>query len=99
MLTGNKVKEAGIENLPASVAELVRKAVCAQIEWYCYNGYESSVIGAVSGGFTVGKVSVGGGGKSSASGKNQYISPTCIAYLEQSGLLLGAVPVLDRWWL
>lgn len=98
-LTRNRIKEAGLDSFPASVVLLIQKAVCAQIEWYVWNGLETAVLGTDSGGFTVGKVSVSGKGNNAQSAKmGGYVAPACLAYLEQTGLLLNAVPVLERWF-
>ena len=43
MVTRNRISD--IDSLPPSIAELVRKAVCAQIEWYVWNGVETSITG------------------------------------------------------
>ena len=50
--------------------------------------------------FTVGKVSVTGGGAAARSGGASMISPQAVAYLEQTGLLNPAVPVAGArgWW-
>ena len=50
--------------------------------------------------FTVGKVSVTGGGAAARSGGASMISPQAVAYLEQTGLLNPVVPVAGNrgWW-
>ena len=85
---------AHFETMPADVQELVRKAICSQVEYY---GAYSTEIGfkAENEGFTVGKVSVGGSRDSQGGvdGKMFY-SPRAIGFLERSGLLNRNVGVV-----
>ena len=75
---------------------LYKKAICAQIDYFAVNGFDS-VTGGTDRGFTVGKVSVSGksGGdlvhKGAMSGN---LSPLVVMYLEQSGLMIPSVPVV-----
>ena len=75
---------------------LYKKAICAQIDYFAVNGFDS-VTGGTDRGFTVGKVSVSGksGGdlvhKGAMSGN---LSPLVVMYLEQSGLMNPSVPVV-----
>ena len=75
---------------------LYKKAICAQIDYFAVNGFDS-VAGGTDRGFTVGKVSVSGksGGdlvhKGAMSGN---LSPLVVMYLEQSGLMNPSVPVV-----
>ena len=93
-MTRWKVTEENFATFPAFVQTLYKLALCAQVDALAINGVESlSTIGGV--GFTVGKVRVDGyasartGGAMSAS-----VSPAAVAYLEQTGLLYPAVPVV-----
>ena len=99
------VDENTISRYHAKTQELYRKAICAQIDFFALNGLES-VNDTGGGGFTVGKVTVhgkqtagNGGGSLAAS-----IAPMAKMYLEQTGLLSPAVPVLSGgipfvgWW-
>lgn len=84
-----------IANLPAFQQAMVKKAVCAQIDFFAVNGIDS-VAGSTSTGFTVGKVSVNGksGGELVRKGAMaDYISPLAVMYLEQSGLMSPHVAV------
>ena len=77
------------EQAAANLTEAYKNAICAQIEYYVANGIMSITAGQSSENFTVGKVSVSSGG-AGASFENRgpaLISPTAIAYLEQTGLL------------
>ena len=68
----------------------VKKAICAQIEYY--GAYTTEVGFAEEDvGFTVGKVSVNGG--SQESGAKNYISPIAKSYLELAGLMNRVVGV------
>lgn len=75
---------SGFENFDESTQTYVKKAICAQIEYY--NLYTTEVgFAEEDKGFTVGKVSVGGG--SSDSQSKNYISPIAKSYLELAGLM------------
>jgi len=93
-MTRWQVTEENFATFPAFVQTLYKLALCAQVDTLAINGVESlNTIGGV--GFTVGKVRVDGyasartGGAMSAS-----VSPAAVAYLEQTGLLYPAVPVV-----
>lgn len=101
-----KKTEAQAEALAAPVLLLVRKAVCAQIEYLNEYGVGVAVYGKeAGGGFTVGKVSVHeGSGSAAASGTRSMIAPAVYVYLEQTGLLYPGVPTFGTpsqawgWW-
>ena len=86
--------------VPAQFEAQYQKAICAQIDYFAIYGIEAARAGLMENSFTVGKVSVTGGGASSRSGKASMISPQAVAYLEQTGLLNPAVPVAGNrgWW-
>ena len=86
--------------VPPQLEVLYQKAICAQIDYYAIYGIEAASAGLMENSFTVGKVSVTGGGAAARSGGASMISPQAVAYLEQTGLLNPAVPVAtDRgWW-
>ena len=72
------------DSFDESTQTYVKKAICAQIEYY--NLYTTEVgFAEEDKGFTVGKVSVGGG--SSDSQSKNYISPISMNYLELAGLM------------
>ena len=76
---------------------LYKKAICAQVDFFAVNGLES-VAGDDGRGFTVGKFSVSGKSGSDVAHKGAMsgnLSPLCVMYLEQSGLLNPAVPVVE----
>lgn len=89
-----KKTEAQAEALAAPVLLLIRKAVCAQIEYLNEYGIGVAVYGKeAGGGFTVGKVSVHeGSGDAAASGARSMIAPAVYVYLEQTGLLYPGIP-------
>ena len=84
---------AHFSDMPEDVQVLVKKAVCAQCEYY---GQYSTEIGfkAENEGFTVGKVTVQGSGDSGASGSKMFYSPRAIGFLERAGLLNRNVGVI-----
>ena len=86
--------------VPAQFEALYQKAICAQIDYFAIYGIEAASAGLMENSFTVGKVSVTGGGASARSGGASMISPQAVAYLEQTGLLNPAVPVAGNrgWW-
>jgi len=86
--------EALEEDLPAWLTA-IRKAICAQIEYFLEYGIGVAVYGKeAGGGFTVGKVSVNNGsGSAAAAGARSMIAPAVYTYLERTGLLNPAVPV------
>ena len=86
--------------VPAQWEKQYQKAICAQIDYYSIYGIEAASAGMMENSFTVGKVSVTGGGASARSGGASIISPQAVAYLEQTGLLNPAVPVAGArgWW-
>lgn len=98
------VDEAAL--LPDAVLSAVKKAICAQIDYFYEYGIGVSVYGIeAGGGFTVGKVSVNNGSATGAAGVRSMIAPAVYAYLEQTGLLnpqvdTGAEPwPATRGWL
>ena len=86
--------------VPAQWEKQYQKAICAQVEYYSIYGIEAASAGLMENSFTVGKVSVTGGGASARSSGASMISPQAVAYLEQTGLLNPAVPVAGNrgWW-
>ena len=75
---------------------LYKKAVCAQVDFFAVNGLDS-VAGGTDRGFTVGKVSISGKSGSDLARKGSMadsLSNLVLMYLEQSGLLNPAVPVV-----
>ena len=86
--------------VPAQFEALYQKAICAQIDYFAIYGIEAASAGLMENSFTVGKVSVTGGGAAARSGGASMISPQAVAYLEQTGLLNTVVPVAGNrgWW-
>lgn len=77
------------DSFDSDIQTLVKKAICAQIEYY--ENYTTEVgFSESEKGFTVGKVSVTSG---QAEGEKTFISPRAIGYLERAGLLLRVVGV------
>lgn len=86
-----------IADLPPFQRTLVKKAVCAQIDFFAVNGLDSITGNTDGPGFTVGKVSVSGKSGSAVirnGSMAEYVAPMAKAYLEQSGLMNPSVPVV-----
>lgn len=95
LMCKNRVTEDNFSELSSSLQEAVKKAICAQCEYFSLYGLDVANTGVNNGGFTVGKVRVdGGSGKASGMSKT-FISPLAISYLEQTGLLNPSVPFID----
>ena len=97
-MTRWQATEATIADLDPFQVTLVKKAICAQVDFFGVNGLDYIATGTSTGtGFTVGKVSVSGKSGSDLVRKGamaDYIAPMAMVYLEQSGLLNPAVPVV-----
>ena len=75
---------------------LYKKAVCAQVDFFALNGFDS-VSGGPDTGFTVGKVSISGKSGADTTRKGvmaAHLSPLVQMYLEQTGLLHPGVPAV-----
>lgn len=78
---------------------LYKKAICAQVEFFAVNGLEATA-GGDDTGWTVGKVSISGKSGSNLKAMGvmaENLSPMVMLYLEQTGLLNPAVPVVGGW--
>lgn len=97
----------GLSALPEWVQDAVRNAVGAQVLYFSELGLETVLTGQTGQSFTVGKVSVSGGGLSSGNktGAQLMISPLAEALLEQTGLMYRGVNVCSDlfhgpyWWI
>lgn len=105
-MTKWQVSEATIASLPPFTQALVKKAICAQVDYFAVNGLDS-VAGNDGRGFTVGKVSVSGKSGSDLVRRGALsgnISPLASMYLEQTGLMNPQVatavdmPLIGRWY-
>ena len=93
-MTRWQVDETTIDRFPSIIQTLYRLAVCSQVDFLAINGVESISNGNDTG-FTVGKVKVDGKSGASAGGAmSASISPAAVSYLEQTGLMNPAVPVV-----
>lgn len=75
---------------------LYKKAICAQVDFFAVNGLDS-VAGGPDRGFTVGKVSINSKGLNDIAKRGvmaENLAPLVQMYLEQSGLMHPAVPVV-----
>lgn len=85
-LTRQVVASRGLASFPPSVQELFRRAVCAQMEYITLNGIETATMGFTGESYTVGHVSVSGGGKATT-GARSMACPAAVMLLEQAGLM------------
>ena len=89
-----QVTEENFSSFPGIVQTMYKMAVCSQIDFLAIEGVDSINSGD-SGGWTVGKVTVHGKANSGKAGAMSVnISPAAVSYLEQSGLMNPAVPVV-----
>ena len=94
-MTRWQVDEDNFSALPPFTQTLYKLAICSQIDFLSINGVESISSGEEAVGFSVGKVRVNGKTKASIGGAmSASVSPAAISYLEQSGLMNPAVPVV-----
>lgn len=87
-VTDYQIPKIGIDKFSESVQELIKKACCAQVEYYQIEGIDLDVTGNTQSG---GSVSIGGfsysGSVQSTSKQANRIAPGCLTYLEGTGLL------------
>ena len=89
-----QVTEENFDTFPSFVQNLYKLAICSQVDFFAINGLESMNSGA-SEGFTVGKVTVKEStGAVKGGAMSMSVSPAAMLYLEQTGLLNPAVPVV-----
>ena len=89
-----RVTEENFSTFPEFVQTLYKLALCSQVDFLAINGVESVAAGGGVG-FQVGKVRVDGNTKAATGGVlSASVSPAAVAYLEQTGLLYPAVPVV-----
>lgn len=102
------VKSGGLSALPALTQILVQKATAAQVLYFTQVGMETVLTGQAGQSFTVGKVSVNGGGLSNQANKKigaLMVCPLAISYLEQTPLMERRVDVCyprylgNFWWM
>lgn len=104
-MTKWRATEETVNAMPPMQRTLVKKAICAQVDYFALNGLDS-VAGSTDRGFTVGKVSVSGKSGSDLVRRGTmavHISPMASMYLEQSGLMNPQVmtgpdmPLIGGW--
>ena len=90
------IQGGGLSALPAFVQTLVQKATAAQVLYFTQQGMETVLTGETGQAFSVGLVSVSGGGRaadSNATAASRMISPLAVLLLEQTPLLERRVAV------
>ena len=87
-ITQYRIVKGGLSALSSLVQTLVQKAAAAQVLYFTQIGLETTLAGQAGQSFTVGKVSVSGGGLS-ANTKSWalLVSPFAVALLEQTELM------------
>lgn len=93
-----RVQRQGLASFAEPIQTLIKKAVCAQINYFVEEGISTAISGQSGEGFTVGKVSVHGKNGVQGSSASSIVCPAAIMLLEQTGLLNPAVPVFDNGW-
>ncbi|WP_285012008.1 hypothetical protein [Lactococcus formosensis] len=86
-LTGWQILKIGLDKFTEDVQILIKKACCAQIEYYQLEGIELDATGNTE---SSGSVSISGfsySGRSSEGRQNSRAAPSCLTYLEGTGLL------------
>lgn len=88
-LTSYQIPQIGFDNLKTNVQELIKKSVCAQIEYFKVEGIESNINGVSS---SSQSVSISGfsysSSQPSSSRQKNRVSPSTLMYLEGTGLLV-----------
>ena len=83
-LTDYQVPKIGLDKFSEHVQLLIKKACCAQIEYYQVEGIDLDVTGNTLSGQSA---SIGGVSHSSTSKQANRVAPNCLSYLEGTGLL------------
>ena len=87
-MTEYQVPKIGLDKFSEHVQLLVKKACCAQIEYYQVEGIDLDVTGNTLSGQSA---SIGGfsysGATTSTSKQANRVAPSCLSYLEGTGLL------------
>lgn len=89
-LTDYLIKRIGIDKLAEQSQELIKKATCAQIEYYQLEGFESDATGSSrsSGNASIGSFSYGSARTATDTNRQRNrVAPSCLMYLEGTGLL------------
>lgn len=88
-LTNYLIPQIGFDNLKTNVQELIKKSVCAQIEYFKVEGIESNINGISS---SSQNVSISGfsysSSQPSSSKQTNRVSPSTLMYLDATGLLV-----------
>lgn len=84
----------GLENFPARVQTLFKKAIVAEIDYLSIYGLEFAYTGAKPQGFRVGEVSVTNHSAARSEVQFSALSPVALSILEQTGLMSRHVQVV-----
>ena len=95
LLTRWQVTDETFPDFDSHTQNLIKLAICSQVDYFGINGVESLNSGD-NAGFTVGKVTVHGNSSSGKSGAmSAYVSPAATSYLELTGLMYPGVGVVQ----
>ena len=88
-LTRNRVNSGNITQYPEFIQTAYRGAICAQIEYYSYNGISAANNGTSDDDYTMGRISVSTPSVSAqaAKRKNSSVCSQAVTLLECAGLL------------
>lgn len=87
-LTEYQITKIGLDKFSEHVQELIRKACCAQIEYYQIEGINVDITGTPKSavGYSIGDYSYTASG-GTTNRHSSRVAPSCLTYLEGTGLL------------
>ncbi|MFC0275589.1 hypothetical protein ACFFH2_02585 [Enterococcus devriesei] len=87
-LTEYQIPKIGLDKFSENVQELIKKACCAQIEYYQVEGIEVDITGTPKStlSYSIGDYSYSASGGASSRQGNRA-APSCLMFLEGTGLL------------
>lgn len=88
-LTEYQILKIGLDKFSEDVQELIKKACCAQIEYYQVEGIDVDVTGTPKSSlsYSIGDYSRSATGGGSTSRQSGRVAPSCLMFLEGTGLL------------
>jgi hypothetical protein len=94
VITYGRVTDSNIVQYPEDVQTAYRSAVCAQIEYYAYNGISAANDNTEGSDYSIGRISVSKPNISAQEKKrgNRSVCAAAVALLETTGLMCPARP-------
>lgn len=87
-MTDYKIREAGMDKYAEHVQELIKKATCAQIEYYQIEGIETDTTGNSRSGRSLSIGDFSYSNQNNSGGRqSKRVAPNTLMYLEGTGLL------------